>query len=295
MIGKKFTNNLKHNRSIFNDPMEWAMARNLAYASIRDDVEKIIKHTNTNSANVFINAENLMQNLKGHKINQYIEAERVTQEIDLTNEEQITQIFMNSNVFQTINYVTKESIIKKVRNEVKKDNASLFLSKYIVVLYIDGQTTTYGFNAINDIHPTIKIPIINHMDRLTQYQNCKPTIIKLINDTKKDNSRFSWNAIDTIAYFNTNIEYVLYDLNLVNTFIFIFNKDYYGIRQKHGIHTIITMKDNQISELFEKKKLFEENFYINYDKKNVFNASIEPMTEEVKKALGGLYGDKLFK
>lgn len=54
MIGKKFTNNLVASRSLFDDPIEWGIARNLAYASIRDEIEAIIKQTNENSADVYI-------------------------------------------------------------------------------------------------------------------------------------------------------------------------------------------------------------------------------------------------
>src|SRR5438552_565889 len=75
MIGtKKFTNNLEARYDeLLKDPVKWAIMRNLAYASIRDDVEKVIKHTNENSADVYINAENLIQNLKRHNIIQDFE------------------------------------------------------------------------------------------------------------------------------------------------------------------------------------------------------------------------------
>ena len=133
MIGKKFTNNLKSNRSLFDNPLEWAIARNLAYASIRDDIEKIIKQTNENSADTYINAENLLQNLKSKSIHQYIEAERVTQNIDLSDERQLNQIFMNSEVYQKINYVTRNKVIKQFRSHIKS-NIGSFLNNEMVVL-----------------------------------------------------------------------------------------------------------------------------------------------------------------
>lgn len=153
MIGKTFTNNLKATRpkSLFDDPYEWAIARNLAYASIRDEVEGIIKQTNENSADTYINARNLLQNLKTKKLNQYIEAEKVTQNIDLTDKEQLNQIFMSSEIYQTINYVTRNNIVNKMVSHIKSDLGSFLNNKFafITCFKVDKGFGNFEYNTAN--------------------------------------------------------------------------------------------------------------------------------------------------
>ena len=84
-------------------------------------MEKMIKMTNKNSADVFINAEELIQNLKSKNINQYIEAGSVTQTIDITDGSKLKQILMNTDLFQTINYITRETIVKNINKYIVSD------------------------------------------------------------------------------------------------------------------------------------------------------------------------------
>lgn len=165
MIGQKFTNNLQDfSRKIYEDPFEWAIARNLAYASIRDDVEKIVKQTNENSADVFINADNLLQNLKARKINQYIDAGTVTQNISLSTPDQLKQIFMNSEVYQTINYVKKQEIVKTIIDLSHHEERLFYNNKYGAVFYNikDGTTSNHSNNNIQKLWSLARKSVINN-------------------------------------------------------------------------------------------------------------------------------------
>lgn len=156
MIGEKYTNNLANTSFdyILEDPLRWATMRNLAYASIRDKTIDMIKNVNENSADTFINAESLIQNLKNRKTNQYIEAGKVVQNIDLTNKEQLNQIFMNSNIYQNINFITRNDIINKIVSYVKTDLGTFFNFNYAIIhcykIFGDYVTMNYSFNVKND-------------------------------------------------------------------------------------------------------------------------------------------------
>lgn len=169
MIGTKFTNNLKSNKSVFDDPFEWAIAKNLAYASIRDDIEKIIKQTNENSADVYVNAESLVQTLKANKINQYIEANKVTQKIDLTDSKQLNQIFMNSNVFQTINYIRRDQIVNHIQKSIKSDLNVFFGNKYAIIRASYNGKTNFleNFGCVN--YSDVKKTMIQIANKIISY------------------------------------------------------------------------------------------------------------------------------
>jgi len=203
MIGTQFTNNLKANRptSLFKNPYEWAIARNLAYASIRDDIEKIIKQTNENSADVFINADNLLQNIRSKKINQYINGGNVIQEIDLSDTKQLNQILMNSNVFQTINYIKKENIIKQVANSIHFDVHSFLGNPFAIIeIIFDGIDFKYeniGCATITEVK-NVMIGIYNKIQRnsknrisIDNFEQFKYTVKgKKKNQTESDYFKF---------------------------------------------------------------------------------------------------------
>lgn len=180
---KKFTNNIQARyEELLNDPLKWGIMRNLAYASIRDDVEKIVKDTNENSADVYINAENLVQNLKSHSINQYIEAGSFTQEVNLSQMGQLNQVLMNTELFQTINIIKKEKIIERIDNLSHSALTSFLNNEYAVIAYIQGETedkdvvTNSSFPTLEkmrlSIHKVIqKFKIITEYENLVTYKN----------------------------------------------------------------------------------------------------------------------------
>lgn len=206
MIGKKFTNNLKSTRptSLFEDPWTWGVARNLAYASIRDDIENIIRQTNENSAETFINARDLIQNLRAKKINQYINAERVTQNVDLTDEIQLKQIFMNCDIYQTINYVTKEKIIKNIVSHIKSDLYSFFNNRYAIIQMhcsekdIKYEIFNYAFNTFLELKNKI-ISIFNEYQKHV-IQNYAINVRNSENSTyKRGNYTYVWQFPDSFV------------------------------------------------------------------------------------------------
>lgn len=292
MIGKKFTNNLESSRSLFDDPYEWGIARNLAYASIRDEIEAIIKQTNENSADVFINAQTLHQNLKNKTLNQYIESKNVVQEVNLMNDGQLNQIFMNSNIYQTINYIKKEKIVKETKI-INSTLASLFFNNsYGVIIYdieLD-KTINMSFNNILEMGEYI-------------YNNYKKAVgndIIVFNNEKKANKngyKYGITSNKTHPIFASKLSYLTYDINKNETLnddgtpkyvIFIVNMDKFKLQNQTEKRTI---EKNLFGQLLSNKNDLG-NIVPFYQQTGQYEKYIEPLIKTIKKT-GGNY-NKLF-
>lgn len=231
MLGTtKFGNNLEDKtfNYILEDPERWGVMRNLAYASIRDDVEKIVKQTNENSADVYINAENLIQNLKSHKINQYIEGENVVQNIDLTDKNQLNQILMNSNIYQTINYVTRNNVVNKLVSHIKSDLGSFFNNHFAVItcfrntiLLLNYEINNYAFDT------TVSMKEFVNSLVMTRY---KGAVFSVDNSEKiKYSGRIIKFPVDFTTKRSTSfsdINYLIFYINDITVGGNIFDQDY---------------------------------------------------------------------
>lgn len=154
-----FTNNVNAGSENFVDwvkqnPIRYGIIRNFAFGHIRDDIQKIIKDVNNNSADTYINAGDLIQKIDSLKTNQYIEANTVKQEINLEDEKSLSQTLMNVGVFeQKINFIKREKIFKTIVSSIKLDLSTFFNNSFalIYVKYNDKKNNydikNYGYDT----------------------------------------------------------------------------------------------------------------------------------------------------
>ncbi len=233
---KQFGNKLENTfDELIDDPYKWAIMRQLAYASIRDDTIKFIEQVSNNSADSVIYARDLIQGLKAKNINQYVRANTVIQHIDLTDESQLNNILLNSNVQQYITQITRTELINQIQKVVSSKLTSFLGNDYVAIINFPNQP---HLNKSVSFSTLVKMReyIIN--DIITKYEvkgyklkgdYKTPTFIN-IQDKKHKTKKGSKTKKDTVYTFNikgtnyqnyrqqlqmfdTTTDYVIYELS----------------------------------------------------------------------------------
>ena len=147
---KKVANNLEANyEELLENPVKWALMRNIALASIRDEYINEIKYINENAADTHIIANVLNQKLTSQKTNQYIEANKVFQEINITDLGQLYQIMMNTDLFQVINLISRKEITNSVVKMIRSDLTLFFKHKYATIIYDYSKNYYHNYSSSN--------------------------------------------------------------------------------------------------------------------------------------------------
>ena len=262
---EKFTNSLQARYDdLIRDPVKWGIMRNLAYASIRGDIEKIVKQTNENSAETFINAEDLIQNLKSDRINQYIDAGKLTQNITLTDKSQLNQILFNTDVEQNIRVIERKSIVNNIERLVSS-SLSLFLNnKYALITYRPTGIIKYNNVSFNQLDVMYNYILEHYIQKLETDATT--------NLEGKQNSRgqvYRFLKYDIVApnykeAFDSNVNHLIYEFtypkkNNKSGFIImiIINLEKYGIKNELG--NPIRFKDNSFGTLISDREKLNES------------------------------------
>jgi hypothetical protein len=255
----RFANNMKvdYKSSMFDefleDPTKWAMVRNIAKASLRDEYNKLIETTARANRGGIIVADQLMQEIKAHDVNQIVSSEKIIQNFNIEEKGtlNLNQILMNSeDITQNINHITRVELIEKVYNYLRSD-LTLFLNhRYAIIAYIgaEDKVTNYAFSNLDYAKTYIFDTFIKPYGVDGVFVNLeekvygqKPNELYFQITTYGDDVKFMNGQIDQFYYF---LKYKDKNKKKQYIFICIFNlKMFNKIKLKNTVKPI-TLNDN---------------------------------------------------
>ena len=155
--------------------------------------------------------------LKGHNINQYIEAGNLTQEIDLSDDGQLNQILMNSEVYQNINYITKTTVVKKIKKMIKSNEMTLFLNnKYALICYLplENDFINISFSNLNELKKYVVNKIIKIYGVEGIYTNLQNKKRNFVNNKKRflNDYYINTNVNTQPDMIDDQVDYLVYEL-----------------------------------------------------------------------------------